>query len=176
MQLSLITPPRWPGKLLRRNSRRYLARHPWLMALSILGVALGVAVVVGIDLANSSARTAFRLSTETVTGRATHAIVPGGGLLQDDTYRQLRTETGFRNAAPVLEGYTRAGAETGPVLQILGIDPLAERTIPDHTQRTTGQPGSWCLYGPVTDRADFPFHGRPPGYPIGCFPGALSRG
>ena len=108
MRASLITPPRWPGKLLRRNSRRYLARHPWLMALSILGVALGVAVVVGIDLANSSARTAFRLSTETVAGRATHTVVPGSGLLSDETYRRVRTEAGFRNAAPVLEGYARA--------------------------------------------------------------------
>ena len=148
MQLSLITPPRWPGKLLRRNSRRYLARHPWLMALSILGVALGVAVVVGIDLANSSARTAFRLSTETVTGRATHAIVPGSGLLQDDTYRQLRTETGFRNAAPVLEGYTRAGAETGPVLQILGIDPLAEEPFRSYTGGPQGNLDLGAFMGP----------------------------
>lgn len=125
--------PRWPGKLLRRNSRRYLSRHPWLMALSILGVALGVAVVVGIDLANSSARTAFRLSTETVAGRATHAIVPGSGLLPDETYRRIRSDLQFKEAAPVLEGYARAGSASGPVLQVLGIDPLAEAPFRSYT-------------------------------------------
>jgi putative ABC transport system permease protein len=41
----------------------------------VLGVALGVAVVVSIDLANASARRAFTLSSEAVTGRATHQVV-----------------------------------------------------------------------------------------------------
>ncbi|NBT31290.1 MAG: hypothetical protein EBT13_05140, partial [Rhodobacteraceae bacterium] len=81
--------PTWPGRLLQRSSRRYLGRHPLLMALSILGVALGVAVVVGIDLANTSARTAFTLSTETVAGRATHALEGSGGTMPDSVYRVL---------------------------------------------------------------------------------------
>ena len=118
--------PLLPGPLLRRNSRRYLRRHPLLMALSILGVALGVAVVVGIDLANDSARTAFRLSTETVAGKATHSVVSGDGLLADSTYRLVKVDLDFRDAAPVLDGYARAGQPRGPVLQILGIDPLAD--------------------------------------------------
>ncbi len=143
-----IQSPRWPGRLLRRNSRRYLARHPWLMALSILGVALGVAVVVGIDLANSSARTAFRLSTETVAGRATHAIVPGSGLLADDTYRNLRADSGLRNAAPVLEGHIRAGSASGPVLQVLGIDPLAEEPFRSYTGGPEGELDLGAFLGP----------------------------
>ncbi|MDA0379393.1 MAG: FtsX-like permease family protein, partial [Bacteroidetes bacterium] len=130
--------PLLPGPLLRRNSRRYLARHPLLMGLSILGVALGVAVVVGIDLANDSARTAFRLSTETVAGRATHAIVPGDGALPDSVYRSVRLETGFRNSAPVIEGHARAGSAQGTVVQVLGIDPLADEPF----RTWTGGPGS----------------------------------
>ena len=51
-------------RLLLRSSRRYLLRHPWQMGLSALGVAMAVAVVVGIDLANASAGRAFRLSVE----------------------------------------------------------------------------------------------------------------
>lgn len=118
--------PFWPGRLLRRSSRRYLRHHPLLMTLSILGVALGVAVVVGIDLANSSARTAFTLSTETVAGRATHALEGNGGILPDSVYRIIKVDKGFRDAAPVVEGSVRIGASDGPVVQVLGIDPLAE--------------------------------------------------
>ena len=42
---------------------RYLLRHPWQTALMILGITLGVAVVVAVDLANASASQAFQLST-----------------------------------------------------------------------------------------------------------------
>jgi putative ABC transport system permease protein len=42
------------------SSLRYLIGHPWQVGLAVLGVSLGVAVVVSIDLANQSAKRAFR--------------------------------------------------------------------------------------------------------------------
>ena len=68
---------------LARIALRYLRRHPWQLALAVLGIALGVAVAVSIDLANESARRAFALATEAVTGRATHQIVGGPSGLPD---------------------------------------------------------------------------------------------
>jgi len=65
------------SRLLRRASRRHLLRHPGQIGLSVLGIALGVAVALSIDLATESARRAFVLATEAVTGRATHQIVGG---------------------------------------------------------------------------------------------------
>ncbi len=111
--------------LLQRSSLRYLTRHPWLMGLSVLGVAIGVAVVVSIDLANTSAERAFRLSSETVTGKATHQVVGAAGALSDSVYRELRTEAGVRPSAPVVEGY--ATLDHGDrTFQVLGIDPFAD--------------------------------------------------
>ncbi len=75
------------------------------MGLSVLGVALGVAVVVAIDLANTSAARAFELSAETVTGKATHQVVGAGEGLDESVYRTLRVETGVEEAAPIIEGY-----------------------------------------------------------------------
>lgn len=125
-----------------------MARHPLLMVLSILGVAIGVAVVVGIDLANTSARTAFQMSTETVAGKATHAIVPGSGALPDDAYQRVKREVGFQDAAPVVEGYARAGSVSGPVLQILGIDPLAEEPFRSYTGGPDGGLDLGAFLGP----------------------------
>ena len=110
--------------LLQRSSRRYLTRHPWLMGLSVLGVAIGVAVVVSIDLANTSASRAFRLSAETVTGKATHQVVGTGTTLDDDVYRRLRG-AGIRPSAPVVEGYG-ALQQGDRTFQIVGIDPLSD--------------------------------------------------
>ncbi|WP_022836315.1 FtsX-like permease family protein [Salisaeta longa] len=111
--------------LLQRASFRYLTRHPWLMGLSVLGVALGVAVVVSIDLANTSASRAFRLSAQTVTGKATHQVVGAANDLSGDVYRRLTVQLGLRKAAPVVEGYG-ALAPSGRTMQVLGVDPFSE--------------------------------------------------
>jgi putative ABC transport system permease protein len=116
--------------LLNRSSLRYLRRHPWLVALSILGVAVGVAVVVAIDLANASAARAFTMSTDAVAGRATHVVHSDGGTLSEDVYRLVRVEAGIRKSAPIIEGYA---AVEGRTMHVLGIDPLAEAPFRAYT-------------------------------------------
>ena len=56
----------------------------------VLGIALGVAVVVAIDLANASAGRAFELSTEALTGKATHQINGGPQGLDEQVYVDLK--------------------------------------------------------------------------------------
>ena len=114
-----------PTGLLWKSSRRYLTRHPWLMGLAVLGVALGVAVVVGIDLANTSADRAFRLSAQRLAGKATHQVVGAGGGLPDSTYRRVRVKAGYRRSAPVVAEYVDVPRAERP-FQLLGVDPFAE--------------------------------------------------
>jgi len=105
--------------------------RPWLTLLLILSIALGVAVVVAVDLANASATRAFQLSTQVIVGKATHQIVGDANGFDDAVYRNLRLQ-GFRNAAPIVEGYARALAADGRVelggqtMRVLGIDLFAE--------------------------------------------------
>lgn len=112
--------------MLFKISWRHVLRHPWQIGLAILGVALGVAVVVSVDLANDSARRAFALSTETLTGRATHQIVGGPNGLDESIYRTVRVDLRQPLAAPLVEGYAAAPDHRGLTLHILGIDPLIE--------------------------------------------------
>ena len=79
---------------------RILLHHRAQLVLSVLGVALGVAVVLSIDLATTSARTAFRVSAETVSGRATHQIVAEAGAVDERLLARLRIEAGVRASAP----------------------------------------------------------------------------
>lgn len=113
--------------LLWRASRRYHFRHPWQLALSVLGIALGVAVVVGVDLSTASARAAFGLTTEAVAGGATHHVVGGPAGVPDSVYRMLRVDAGIRAIAPVVEARVRTGeGADARTYRLLGLDPFAE--------------------------------------------------
>ena len=111
---------------LLKTGLRYLLRRPLQSILCILGVALGVAMVIAIDLANGSAARAFELSTETVAGRATHQIVGSGAGLDEVVYRRLKVELGVREAAPVVESYAIAVELDQQPVRVLGVDAFAE--------------------------------------------------
>jgi putative ABC transport system permease protein len=115
--------------ILWRASLRHIERHPWQIGLAILGVALGVAVTLAVDLANESARRAFTLATEAVTGRATHQISAGPSGLNERLYCELRIGLGVRSAAPVVATDLAAPAYPGRVFHLLGIDPLADTPL-----------------------------------------------
>jgi putative ABC transport system permease protein len=124
------------------TSARALLRRPLQTGLMILGIALGVAVVIAIDLANSSARTAFNLSTETVVGRATHRIQGGPSGVPDAFYRQLRVDWGYRLSAPVVEGVIVALDLDQQPLRLLGVDPLAEAPFRSYFSGAGGNLGN----------------------------------
>lgn len=119
---------------LLRTGLRDLVRRPLHTGLMILGVALGVAVVIAIDLANGAAQRGFARSTQAVVGRATHQVVGGPGGLGEDLYRRLRVEGGIRPSAPVVEGVVVALDLDRQPLRVLGVDPLAEAPFRGHLQ------------------------------------------
>ena len=114
------------SRLLLRSGFRGWLRHPGQALLSVLGVALGVALVTGMDLALESSREAFRLSAETVAGRATHQVVAEPGSVPDSVFRVVRMEAGVGASAPVVEGHVASPALPGRSLRVLGVDPFSE--------------------------------------------------
>ncbi|GAC1536986.1 MAG: FtsX-like permease family protein [Herpetosiphon sp.] len=136
--------------LLLRTSLRYNRNHPWQLGLSVLGVALGVAIVVAIDLANGSAQRAFLLSTETITGKATHQIIGGAQGLDERVYRSLVVDHNIRPAAPVITGFVSSTGGQARPLQILGIDPFAEG--PFRTFTSAGLSSEETNYAPLLTR------------------------
>src|SRR5712671_6577072 len=59
---------------------RPLFREPVRTSLTVLAIALGVAVVLAIDLAGSAATGSFRSSMETLAGENDLEIVTAGGV------------------------------------------------------------------------------------------------
>ena len=132
--------------LLTRASARYLIQHRAQLVLSVVGVTLGVAVVLAIDLATGSARTAFRISSETVAGRATHQITSEVAPIDESLLTRLRVDLGVRAAAPVVEGFASSPALPGRALRILGVDPFSEAPFRGYVVRRSS-----TLIGQTTD-------------------------
>jgi putative ABC transport system permease protein len=106
---------------------RRIRRRPFQYVLFILGIAIGVAMMVSIDLANGSAHRAFELSTDAIAGRTTHrieAISPIG--VDEALYRNLRTQLGYTRAAPIVEGYVVAEDLDHQSMHLVGVDFFAE--------------------------------------------------
>ncbi len=115
-----------------RLGLRHVNRRLLQSVLFVIGVALGVAVVIAIDLANGSASRAFELSAQSVTGRATHQVIAGGVGLPSEVYRRIRVDLGIRDSAPVLSEIVRSTALGGQSLRLLGVDPFAEPPFRDY--------------------------------------------
>jgi putative ABC transport system permease protein len=111
-------------RILWYASIRYSLRHPWQFGLSLLGIALGVAVVVSIDLSIDSARRAFVLSNQAVLGAGTHRLRGGPAGIDEKLYVRLRTQLPGLPAAPVVEGW--GSGDDGVAMRVLGIDVFAE--------------------------------------------------
>ena len=100
-----------------------MARHRWQTALSFLAIAFGVAIVVAVDLANQSARRAFAISLDSVTGAISHQIVSNSQAIDEQLFVALRTELGIAPSAPKLQASIKIRGET---FTLLGVDPVSE--------------------------------------------------
>jgi putative ABC transport system permease protein len=108
---------------------RYLLRHPWQSVLMIVGIALGVSVVVSVDIANASTSKAFNLSKEAMVGRATHQIIGGPQGVNETIYTTIKLMDIKPNAAPVVMDIFTSPELGGRPLQLLGIDPFTENAF-----------------------------------------------
>jgi putative ABC transport system permease protein len=139
-----------------------IRQRPLPYLLCILGIALGVAMMVSIDLANGSAQRAFGLSTDAITGRATHhitSISPAG--IEESLYTKLKTEAHNTTIAPLVEGYVKVAELDDQPLRLVGLDLFAESpfrnyfgdisTIGDGSQFLT-EPNTIVLSQPIADR------------------------
>ncbi|HYI09252.1 MAG TPA: FtsX-like permease family protein [Thermoanaerobaculia bacterium] len=111
---------------------RPLFREKTRTALTILGIAVGVAVVVAIQLANQSALRAFRESVDAVAGRANYQIVGDVGNIDERVLLALRPlwKEGAR-FAPVIDVEGMLEPQGQPV-RILAVDLLSDLHFRDY--------------------------------------------
>lgn len=112
-------------RLLVTSGLRFHLRRRIQLALCLLGVALGVAVVAAMWLAVDSARRGFDLSNDAVFGRVTHTVEGAVHGIDEALYPLLRMRLAEVPSAPVVQGQVRVRSH-GATLTLLGVDPFAE--------------------------------------------------
>ena len=114
---------------------RPLIRDPFRTAITIFGVAVGVAVFLSIRLANQQTMMSFTESVDLVLGRADAVIRVEGIDFDEIHFEKLHALRKEIKAYPVIEGY---GVEStsGEVVEIIGTDLLQDSGIRDFSLKT----------------------------------------
>src|SRR5947207_253108 len=104
-----------------RMARRFTRGSAARLALTVLAVAWGVALVAGVCLANRAVLRAFVEVIDTMAGRAALEVVAGeGGLFPEGVAATVGTVPGVEAAAPSVKG--AASADGGELLTAHGVD------------------------------------------------------
>ena len=111
-------------KLFYRLMVRPLFHEPVRMGLTILAVAMGVAVVLAMELAGNAAAGSFHSSMETLAGDYTLEIVAGGGI-PDSVVATLAIQPLPLRISPRIEDFATI-VESKQTLPLIGIDTIAE--------------------------------------------------
>ncbi len=118
--------------LIRLVVWRTLSRD-WLRGLiTVLGVALGVAVVLAIRLANDAVLESFRNSLDHVAGKSRLQVSAGEAGFDERLFPVIAKTPGVSRAVPVIQEITRVAGQAGEVLMVLGVDVLADAGIREY--------------------------------------------
>jgi putative ABC transport system permease protein len=111
---------------------RPLRREKIRSGLTIAGIAVGVAVLVAIELANASALRAFGESVDAISGKANYQISSGSGTIDERLLLRLQPLWG-RGArfAPVIDADGIMLPAAAPI-RILGVDLLSDLHFRDY--------------------------------------------
>jgi putative ABC transport system permease protein len=113
---------------------RRLRQDPLRSTTTTLGVALGIAVVVAIQLTNASSLRGFETALNAVSGRASLEIVGTSVGVDETRLTDLGWLRDYGDVTPVIEGELALREKTRPreTLRVLGIDILRDRSFRDY--------------------------------------------
>jgi len=127
-------------RFLLRGLRAQWGSGRSLFLLSVLGVALGVASVLSIQILNRSALGAFEGSVRAVSGDADLSILPVASIFSEQLYPQVLQDPEVAAAWPLYRIDVALDGSDDRYLEVLGLDLFAPASIP--WERPPGDLGS----------------------------------
>lgn len=122
-------------------------------AVTVLAVALGVAIALSVDLANATAIASFSSSVNVISNRVNLQVLGVGRGFDDRTILRVQNVPGVLYAGPAIEDSLTVGARpgdafSGEILRVLGVDLL--RPVPG-SDGIFGTPGDVADNTPAAD-------------------------
>jgi putative ABC transport system permease protein len=118
--------------LLRLISWPYARKHLVRWVLTIGGIVLGVALLVGMYTANQSVLEAFNRTVEHIAGKTRLQVSAGDGGFAEEVLERVQGDPDVRAAAPVIEQVVDSGIKGQGKLLILAVDMTGDRSLRDY--------------------------------------------
>lgn len=121
-------------RLFRQFILRQLMNEKLRSVATVLGIALGIAVVVAIRMTNDSSLRGFEKAIETVSGRTSLEITGAGPGLDEMELNRLGWLREFGQISPVIEGDAEVRLASGTIesIRVLGVDILRDTKFRDY--------------------------------------------
>ncbi|MFI5341228.1 MAG: ABC transporter permease [Candidatus Methylomirabilales bacterium] len=126
--------------LIRLVAWRGISRDRLRSFITVLGVALGVAVVLAIRLANDGVLESFRNSLDHVAGKSRLQVTAGELGFDESLFPVIAGTPGVAHAIPVVQAITPVAGLPGEVLLVLGVDVLADADVREYRGPTPELP------------------------------------
>jgi putative ABC transport system permease protein len=125
--------------LLRLISWPYARKHLVRWVLTIGGIVLGVALLVGMYTANQSVLEAFNRTVEHIAGKTQLQVSAGDGGFVEEILERVQSDPDVRAAAPVIEQVVDSGIQGQGKLLILAVDMTGDRSLRDYDLEGGGE-------------------------------------
>ena len=123
-------------RLVRLFSLRHFYREKWKSALTVIGIALGVAVFISIRISINSALGAFKSTVDHVAGRTHLEIASHGNGFDENLFPLVKRVEGVLAATPLVQYVAQCAQPINEPLLVLGIDIFSDRQF--RTYRFSG--------------------------------------
>lgn len=135
-----------------RSLRAQLGSGRTLLALTVFGVALGIASVLSIQLLNRSALAAFSGGVRAVSGDADLSVLPTASVFPETLYTRVLADPAVRMAWPIYQVNVALRGRDKFYLDVIGSDLVLAAGIPAAGRPTFGEtltkPG-WVAIAPA---------------------------
>ena len=119
-------------RLINSLTLPHFKRHQLRTWLTLLGIALGVAVIASISIVNRTLSVSFQQTIDLIAGKAVLQVVNAESGVNESFYPLIRDTVGVKEAAPAVEGFLPVVGFEGERLFVYGVDFLTDFFIRDH--------------------------------------------
>jgi len=134
--------------LLKNITLRHLRYHKGRTLLSMVGIALGVAVFISVQTAIYTAIESFNASVDHVSGKANLQVTSFGGGFSEEVYLKVKKVLGIKAATPAIQYVSKMDEPIGEPLYLLGIDVFSDRPFREYQFHETDDEGLLFLKTP----------------------------